>query len=105
MSGILTAADEARIDENVADQVEAGEDIDVETVSDDERRALAFEEIATIETIIEEIKRLPTDTKAMELSKVLDELKGSGYPQVMVFTQFTDTMDYLREHWLALASR
>lgn len=101
---IVTAADEARIDENVADQVEAGEEIDVETVSADEQRALAFEEIATIETIVDEIKRLPTDTKAMELSKVLSELKGSGYPQVMVFTQFTDTMDYLRELLAATGS-
>ena len=65
--------------------------------SGDERRALAFEEIATIDSIIEKIKRLPTDTKAVQLSIVLDELMGSGYPQVMVFTQFTDTMDYLRE--------
>ena len=95
-SADLMAADEARIDEDVADQVEAGEEIDIETVSEDERRALAFEEIATIETIVDEIKQLPTDTKAMELSRVLGELKGSGYPQVMVFTQFTDTMDYLR---------
>jgi SNF2 family DNA or RNA helicase len=97
VGGFLTAADEARIDENVADLVEAGEEIDIETVSEDEQRALAFEEIATIEAIVDEIKRLPTDTKATELSKVLSELKGSGYPQVMVFTQFTDTMDYLRD--------
>jgi len=97
----ITAADEARIDENVADQVEAGEEIDIETVSEDERRALAFEEIATIEMIIDEIKHLPTDTKAVELAKVLGELKGTGYPQVMVFTQFTDTMDYLRDQVVA----
>lgn len=92
----ITAADEARIDEDVADQVEAGEEVDAETVTEDERRAFAFEEIATIEKIIADIERLPTDTKAVELSKVLTELKGSGYPQAMVFTQFTDTMDYLR---------
>jgi SNF2 family DNA or RNA helicase len=97
VGGLITAADEARIDENIADQVEAGEEIDIETVSEDERRALAFEEIATIETIVDDIRRLPTDTKAIELTKVLSELKGSGYPQVMVFTQFTDTMDYLRD--------
>jgi superfamily II DNA/RNA helicase len=97
VGGVITAADETRIDENVADQVEAGEEIDIETVSEDERRALAFEEIATIEKIVEEIKCLPTDTKAIELSEVLNDLKGSGYPQVMVFTQFTDTMDYLRD--------
>jgi len=97
----ITAADEARIDENVADQVEAGEEIDIETVSEDERRALAFEEIATIETIIDEVKHLPTDTKAIELAKVLGELNGTGYPKVMVFTQFTDTMDYLRDQVVA----
>jgi len=97
VGGLLTAADEARIDENIADLVEAGEEIDIETVSEDERRALAFEEIATIETIVDDIKRLPADTKSIELTKVLSELKGSGYPQVMVFTQFTDTMDYLRD--------
>jgi SNF2 family DNA or RNA helicase len=94
---LMTAVDETRIDENVADLVEAGEEIDTETVSQDERRALEFEEIATIENIVKDIKCLPTDTKAIELSKVLNELKGSGYPQVMVFTQFADTMDYLRE--------
>lgn len=97
VGGLLTAADEIRIDENVADEVEAGEEIDIETVAADELRALAFEEIATIETIVDEIQRLPTDTKAIELAKVLSGLKGSGYPQVMVFTQFTDTMDYLRD--------
>ena len=92
-----TVPDEIRIDEDVADQVEAGEEIDIEAVSEDERRALAFEEIATIESIVNAITHLPTDTKAIELSKVLSELKSSGYPQVMVFTQFTDTMDYLRD--------
>jgi SNF2 family DNA or RNA helicase len=104
VGGLLTAADEAQIDENVADQVEAGEEIDIETVSEDERRALAYEEIATIETIVNDIKRLPTDTKAIELSRVLNELKGSGFPQVMVFTQFTDTMDYLRDQLVGVGN-
>lgn len=104
VSGLLTAVDEASMDEDVADQVEAGEEIDIETVSEDERRALAFEEISTIETIVDEIERLPADTKAVELSRVLNELKGSGYPQVMVFTQFTDTMDYLRDQLVAVGN-
>jgi SNF2 family DNA or RNA helicase len=98
---VLSAADEARIDENVADQVEAGEEIDAESVSEDERRALAFEEVETIDEIVEEIGRLPTDTKAVHLTSVLGELKASGYSQVMVFTQFTDTMDYLRDQVVA----
>ena len=101
VGGSLTAADETRIDEDIADLVEAGEEIDIETVSEDERRAFAYEEIAIIAEIIHNINNLPTDSKARELSKVLSELKGSGYPQVMVFTQFTDTMDYLRDQVVA----
>ncbi len=101
VDGSLTAADETRIDEDIADQVEAGEEIDIEAVSEDERRALAFEEIAAIDRIINNVNSLPTDSKALELSEVLSELKGSGYPQVMVFTQFTDTMDYLRDQVVA----
>ncbi|MBR0761574.1 helicase-related protein [Bradyrhizobium japonicum] len=101
VSESLTAAEEIRIDEDIADQVEAGEEIDVETVSEDEHSAFAYEEIATIDAIIDEVNALPTDSKALELAKVLSELKGSGYPQVMVFTQFTDTMDYLRDQVVA----
>jgi superfamily II DNA/RNA helicase len=70
-------------------------------VSEDERRAFAYEEIAVINEIVNRINGLPIDSKALELSKVLNELKGSGYPQVMVFTQFTDTMDYLRDQVVA----
>ena len=96
--GLLTAADEARIDENVADQVEAGEEIDIETVSEDERRALAFEEIATIERSWTQSSAYPRTRRRSNFRRFSNELKGSGYPQVMVFTQFTDTMDYLRDH-------
>ena len=38
----------------------------------------AFEEVETIDEIVEEIGRLPTDTKAVHLSNVLGELKASG---------------------------
>ena len=32
------------------------------------------------------------------LRNVLDELGAAGYTQVMVFTQYTATMDFLREY-------
>ena len=97
VGAFFTAADETRLDENVADLVEAGEDFDPEAAVQDEQRALAFEEIATIRSIIDRIGRLPVDSKATRLLTVLQDLNGAGYPQVMVFTQFTDTMDYLRD--------
>lgn len=97
VAGPSTPADEVRAEEDIADLIEAGEDIDAEGASADERRALAFEEVGTIEAILAAIARLPTDTKAMRLSEALAELKGAGHQQTMVFTQFTDTMDYLRD--------
>jgi superfamily II DNA or RNA helicase len=88
--------DERRLEEDAADETEAGEDTDIDQLRDDEREAMKSEEIADIGGIIESIGRLPVDTKAAQLRQVIDELQDTGYRQVMVFTQFTDTMDYLR---------
>ncbi len=98
VTGQVSKLDEQRMEEDIADLVEAGDEIDAETVSDDERKALAAEEIDTIEDLIEAIGRLPTDTKARQLVDEVCDLEASGYNQVMVFTQYTDTMDYLRDH-------
>ncbi len=75
----------------------ANEDIpDVDEVAAREREGLLAQESAEIETLLAAIRRLPPDTKIEELKKVLGELRGAGYQQVMVFTQYTDTMDFLR---------
>ena len=39
---------------------------------------------------------MPTDSKLASLTRTLEELTRGGYRQVMVFTQYTDTMDFLR---------
>jgi len=88
--------DSSRLDEDIADDVEAGDDTDIDDFEKAEREALKSEELADIRMIVESIGRLPVDTKALRLRQVIDDLQGSGYQQVMVFTQFTDTMDYLR---------
>ena len=65
-------------------------------------RALAVEELGEIERLLESIRSLPPDSKLDWLTETLDKLASQGYGQVMVFTQYTDTMDFLRE---ALRSR
>lgn len=42
------------------------------------------------------IRKLPPDTKADKLRAEIASLRAEGFAQVMVFTQFTDTMDLLR---------
>lgn len=98
VDGLVSAIDEAQLDEDAADLIEAGEEIDVEEIFDQERKALASGEIASIGTLVDDIRRLPVDTKARTVVEILRELQATGYSQAMVFTQFTDTMDFLREH-------
>ena len=64
--------------------------------ADLERQALAREEMGDIRALLTAAKRLPHDTKAGVLLEVLRELREQGYKQAMVFTQYTDTMDFLR---------
>ena len=40
---------------------------------------------------------LPPDSKLRELKNVIRELRKGGFAQAMVFTQYTDTMDFLRD--------
>ena len=88
------------IEDDLLEREDEGEDVDPNAfdMSDDAALdALASERDA----IINAIDKLPPDTKADVLSGVLKELRSLGYKQVMVFTQFTDTMDYLRERLAA----
>ena len=66
-------------------------------VAELEQAALAQEEKDDIARLLEAIRQLPTDTKAGRLREELTALRSAGYAQAMVFTQYTDTMDFLRD--------
>jgi Superfamily II DNA/RNA helicases, SNF2 family len=87
----------ADIDEDAPEDETADEVIDADDAAELEQQALLTEEKADIESLLRRIKRLPPDTKLLHLIAVLDELRASGFTQVMVFTQYTDTMDFLRD--------
>lgn len=77
------------------------DDDDTDAPEEDEaqrlaRQALALEEKSEIDRLLTMIRRLPPDTKVRKLIDEICELKTAGFDQVMVFTQFTDTMDLLR---------
>jgi SNF2 family DNA or RNA helicase len=82
---------------NLQEDVDAtDDDTDVDEAESLEQKALAAEEKSDIERLLAMIKKLPPDTKLARLKEVIHELRERGYRQVMVFTQFTDTMDFLR---------
>lgn len=47
--------------------------------------------------LLQKIGRLPDDSKAVHLLKVLGQIHDAGYGKAVIFTQFTDTLDFLRD--------
>jgi SNF2 family DNA or RNA helicase len=90
-----TGTSQQAIDENLENGVD-GDEPDVDEAAKLQQAALALEEHADIERLLMMIRRLPPDSKSERLRMIIGELRDQGYSQVMVFTQFTDTLDFLR---------
>ncbi|MCL5271009.1 MAG: SNF2-related protein [bacterium] len=93
--------------ENITEPVDQGDlsqDELVESVMDaDEAAALtragcvAVEKEAIME-LLRRIAQLGTDTKARRLKEELTQALADGYDSAIVFSQYADTMDYLKEY-------
>ncbi len=92
-------------EDDVPDDDAAEEVLDADEVADLSRRALLAEERADIAELLGSVEALPPDTKLAALVETLDQLLEDGYAQVMVFTQYTDTMDSLRERLFGRSGR
>ena len=90
-AALLEYAEEDAPDDELADVDESD---DLERLA---RDALVADERAQIVALLDRARALPPDSKLASLKAVLAELRGQGYRQAMVFTQFTDTMDFLRD--------
>ena len=82
-------------DDELADEA-VGAPEDVTAVAD---KALPLEEMGDIRRLMKTAEALPPDSKLEELQRILGDLRGKSgkLTQVMVFTQYTDTIDFLRE--------
>ena len=89
---ILTGFDEDASDDEAADEI-----LDADDIAKLETLALAAEEAADIESLLARIKLLPADSKLDHLRAAIDDMRRDGYEQAMVFTQYSDTMDFLRD--------
>lgn len=63
-----------------------------------ETEALRLEEAGSLHELLEKAMLLPLDTKAQRLQTILKDLSSKGYSQIIIFTQFTDTLDFLRDY-------
>jgi superfamily II DNA or RNA helicase len=81
--------DEAEDDEGV-------EASDGSTVDDTAAVPLDIADLAAIRSYIDRISKLKRDSKVERLERHVDEARSTGQSLIM-FTQFTDTLDYLRD--------
>ena len=88
------------LDEDAPDDEAADDMMDADDMAALEREALAAEEEADIGSLLDRIDVLSPDSKLASLKSVLADLRRDGHGQAMVFTQYTDTMDFLREELL-----
>ncbi len=74
-----------------------GEAMDAEEANELASSAAACEEVSEIKGLLKRISQLPIDSKAQRLLKELNLAFQDGYDSVIIFTQYRDTMDYLKD--------
>ena len=99
---LAAIADEAvldakKLEDDAPDNETADEILDADELVALERQGLPLEERREIELLLEQVRRCPPDSKLEQLQETITSARASGYEQVMVFTQYGDTMDFLRE--------
>ena len=78
------------------DELSEGPDDD-DTANLFSSQALRAEEVGAIRELLSMVRILPPDTKLGRAVAVLERLRDAGHRQVMIFTQYADTMAFLRE--------
>ena len=87
-------------DDDAVDAEADEETLDADEVADLERETLVAEERSDIEHLLDRIRACPPDSKHKALADTLASLREGNHGQAMVFTQYTDTMDFLRAQLL-----
>ena len=98
LSDLRTPAHVAASEEDLPDDEERDDPLDEDAAAALAMDARESEAQSGIEEILASVEKLPADTKSTHLLTILERLRADGYSQVMVFTQFTDTLDFLRDH-------
>jgi hypothetical protein len=92
----LTDEKLALTDEDLSQDEQAEEVMDADDAARAVQEGLVVEERASILGLLRKIARLGTDTKVKRVKAEIEDAFAAGYHSAIVFTQYTDTMDYLR---------
>ena len=99
LAGLRDGREAALGAEEDVDLDETRDDVmDVEEAQDLAKRALVAEEEASILAILKQIAHCGTESKVRRLVEELKTAFEGEYDSAIVFTQYTDTMDFLKEY-------
>jgi SNF2 family DNA or RNA helicase len=93
-------------EDEIAEMEDAGEDVlnvdltELAPSLTDEGINLLKEEIEELESFIQEVKQVDDDPKMDQLYEDLDMLDRKGRSRIIVFTQYKDTMHFVRQQLL-----
>ncbi|MGA8349023.1 MAG: helicase-related protein [Isosphaeraceae bacterium] len=85
-------------EEDVSQNEQVEEVMDAEEAAEIAHQGLVVEERSSIQGLLKRIATLSTDTKVRKLREEIERAFAEGYHSAIVFTQYTDTMDYLKDH-------
>jgi SNF2 family DNA or RNA helicase len=88
----------AALDEDLPQDEQADEQVGDDEAAAMAAAALSVEERGRIQELLKGIAKLGTDSKARMLVERLKQVFAEGYDSALVFTQYTDTMDFLKEY-------
>jgi superfamily II DNA or RNA helicase len=93
-AGGITEEDASQ--DETSDEVMSGEE--VACLAAEAPEIAAINERERINDLLRRIAQLGTDSKARRLKVELEACLADGFDSMIVFTQYTDTMDYLRDY-------
>lgn len=85
-------------DEDVSQDETVDEVMDAEGAAALAHATLVEEERATIRDLLKKIAKIGANTKARALKAELEMAAADGFDSAIIFTQYADTMDYVKEY-------
>ena len=97
ISGHMGILDETRLEEDIPEDELTDEILSGADVEEMEHHSATAEEKGAINALLKDIAKLGTDSKALRLEQELHTALAEGYDSAIVFTQYTDTMHFLKD--------
>ena len=85
-------------EEDLSQDETADEVMDPEDAEALARESLADEERTTVRDLLKKVAKIGTNTKARTLKTELESAFADGFDSAIIFTQYADTMDFLKDY-------